>query len=566
MSHNDVQKIKERLGIKELVETYIKLEKSGKNYKGRCPFHNEKTPSFFISPDRDGYYCFGCGEKGDIFTFVQKMEGIDFYDSLKLLADKTGIKLSKNSENPDQTNKQIKEILRVSTDFYQNNLKNNSEALSYLKKRGLSEKTIKQWKIGYALNDWKSLLVFLKQNKFSEDLIFKSGMIKIAPSKDKYDTFRSRIMFPIFNSIGETVAFSGRIFGQDDKKNAKYLNSPEGPLFKKSEILYGFNWAKQYIRKYDFAILVEGQMDTIMCHQANYCNAIASSGTALSEEQLKMIYRISSNLIIAFDSDSAGFKASQRAWQMALSIGFDVKIAPISGGKDPADVIKDNVDEWKKIIKNSKHIVEVLIEKIKTSENDKRQVAKKISTQIIPYISEISNNIEQSNFIQMVSDQFDIKEEIIYEEIKRYKTNSVNKTENIEIKIKKDSLNIEKRIFGILMWQQNSKQKIIDVDDLQIKIKNILNDQYDLIVKTVQPDIESMILSLEENILDKKNINQEMKELLINLEIKYLNRYREKLLAELRQAEKSGDEKISNEILKKIDEVSKKMQGINKNN
>ena len=253
MSQDNVSKIKERLGIKEVIETYIKLEKAGTNYKGRCPFHNEKTPSFFVSPDRDSYYCFGCGAKGDIFSFVQEYEGIDFINSMKMLADRAGIKLEMINYKENSKSKILKEILEDTTKFFEECFQKNPEVLIYLKGRGLEEETVKEWRIGFAPNGWSNLNDYLKNKNYKETDIEKAGLIKKGEKEGYYDRFRSRIIFPITNSNGDVVAFTGRIFGPEED-TAKYLNSPETELFKKSEILYGYDKAKGNIRRNNFEI------------------------------------------------------------------------------------------------------------------------------------------------------------------------------------------------------------------------------------------------------------------------------------------------------------------------
>ena len=290
---SSVEQIKERLKIEDVVGSYIKVEKAGNNLKARCPFHNEKTPSFFISPDRGSYYCFGCGAKGDIFTFVQEFEGIDFLGSLKILADRAGVTLEKFTNKTTDKKERLYQLLEVTAKFLAENLKSEEIPLSYLKKRGLNDETIKNWKVGYVRDEWRSISDYLKSKGFLDDEIERAGISK-TEGKNTYDRFRGRIMFPIFDSAGRVIAFSGRIL-HDDGQSAKYLNSPQTELFDKSKVLYGYDRAKQSIRKFDFSILVEGQMDLLMAHQAGFTNAVASSGTALTSEHLALLKRISNN-------------------------------------------------------------------------------------------------------------------------------------------------------------------------------------------------------------------------------------------------------------------------------
>jgi len=563
MSQSDIEKIKERLGIKELVESYIKLEKAGKNFKGRCPFHNEKTPSFFVSPDRDNYYCFGCGAKGDIFTFVEQFEGVNFIDALKVLANRTGVKISNYSKEAEDRNKKIKEILELSTKYFEYNLSQKPEVLKYLKNRGLTEKTIKEWRIGFAPNGWHNLIKFLLSKKYTEDEILRSGVIKKSGSGRVYDTFRSRIIFPIFNSVGQIVAFTGRTFGVED--SAKYLNSPETELFKKSEILYGFHVAKSNIRKNDFAILVEGQVDTVMCHQAGYVNTVASSGTALTDKQLESIFRISPRIVVAYDSDSAGFKASEKAWQMALSLGADVKIAPMPEGMDPADIILKDIEEWKEIIKDSRHIIEVLIGKIKRENNDERGVGKAVSTEVIPYLRQIESEIDKAHFVKLLSEEFQIPEEAIYAEMDK----GTDEVKNVDSKEKavrsKDEFAIEKKLFSLVVWQEKEEEPVVDTEEIKKEMKEILGKQYEIIKRSVADSLDDLIFTLESSYDDEKVIRKDVKELLVNLRVKYLVQQRERLLSSLKVLEKSGDEIEADKLLKKIDGISKEIQKLNQN-
>ena len=274
--NSPVAKIKERLSIEEVVSSYIKLKKAGANLKAKCPFHNEKTPSFFVSVDRGSYYCFGCGASGDIFTFVEEFEGLDFRGALKLLADRAGVELAaytKEMKEAENEKEKLYRAMEEATLYFCDNLTQNREVLNYLKTRGLNEKSIKDFRIGFALLDWRLLYFYLQKKGFSDIEMEKAGLVKKS-EKGFYDRFRGRIMFPISDSSGRVIAFSGRIFSAQGGsasggvEQAKYLNSPETPIFSKHAVLYGIYKAKDSIRKNNFSILVEGQMDLILSHQA----------------------------------------------------------------------------------------------------------------------------------------------------------------------------------------------------------------------------------------------------------------------------------------------------------
>jgi DNA primase len=380
------QTIKERLGIADVIGAYIKIEKTGANYKARCPFHNEKTPSFFISPARNNYYCFGCGAKGDIFTFVEEFEKIDFLGALKILAEKAGVELAQfqHDRSKDSELDKLRAVLEVATVFYEEQLNKNPSAKfahDYLLGRGLTEDTILTWRIGLASNEWRGLGDYLRSKNIGNTEMEKVGLIK-QTGTSVYDRFRERIMFPLFDSSGRVIGYSGRFIkfplaesstpttGQpgtsqsadENREPPKYLNSPDGVLFNKSEILYGYHRAKEGIRKFGYAILVEGQLDMLMAHQAGFNNTVATSGTSLTALHLEKIKRLTDNTMIVYDADKAGLKASLRAWELALSLGMDVKIAALPKGEDPASLILSDKEKFKSCLKNAKHIIDFYLD------------------------------------------------------------------------------------------------------------------------------------------------------------------------------------------------------------
>ena len=472
---NGVQKIKERLSIEEVVSAYIKLEKAGNNLKAKCPFHNEKTPSFFVSPDRGTYYCFGCGAKGDIFTFVEEFEGLDFRGALKLLAQRAGVVLEtynpKESEAIFSEKEKLYRIMEEATVFFENNLAEEKEVIGYLKKRGLEDKTIKDFRIGFIKLDWHLLYSHLKTKNFSDTEIEKAGLVK-KTEKGFYDRFRGRIMFPISDSSGRLIAFSGRIF-VDDGKSAKYLNSPETPIFNKSSVLFGIDKAKEAIRKNNFSILVEGQMDLILSHQAGFKNTVASSGTAMADSilskeniinNLGLITRLSKNIVLAYDADKAGVNASNRFAKIALSLGMDVKVADMREGMDPADLIsKVGVDVWREAIRNSKHFIEFMLARIlKDTQNDRRKAGRKIKERLLPFVNDLESSIEKSHFIGLISNKSGIFENALIEDLRRVEVELKHEREdtkiaieNVEKKLRKDY--IERKLLGIALWKKDKK-------------------------------------------------------------------------------------------------------------
>ncbi len=569
-----VQKIKERLSIEDVVSSYIKLERAGANLKAKCPFHNEKTPSFFLSPERGGYYCFGCGAKGDIFTFVQEFEGLDFRGALKLLADRAGVPLGefnpKDKENQSEKEK-LYMIMEEATLYYSRNFTENKEAQSYLKSRGLEEKTIKDFRIGFAKNDWRELYNYLKSKKFTDKEIELAGLAKKpdVENKNMYDRFRNRIMFPISDSSGRVIAFSGRIF-VDDGKSAKYLNSPETPIFSKSSVLYGIDKAKDSIRKNNFSILVEGQMDLILSHQAGFRNTVATSGTALSDSvvskenavsNLGLLRRLSTNIVLAFDADKAGLSASDRAGKIALSIGMDVKSAMLPEGVDPADLIlKGGAEAWKEAVRNSKHIILFLLDKaIKSSNGDERKANKEIREKILPYVGALDSSIEKSHFLKKISDASGIPEAALMDDLKKVenflkeeKREIVEAEENQSRMFRKDY--IERRLLGIAFWQEGMKNQAIDPQVIFKKFEDKIDHYKDF--------KEDLVFEAEVFYANNENLSRDVKELLSNIEEEYLNEDLARKMKELRLAQEEKDKDKEQKVLKEIDEIVKKRESI----
>ncbi len=536
---SNTELIKERLNIVEVVSSYIKLEKAGVNYKAKCPFHHEKTPSFYVSPDK-GYYCFGCGAKGDIFSFVQQFEGLDFRGALKLLADRAGVKLEfVRDENRDEKTKMF-DLMEEATKIYQTALTQNSSALAYLKERGLSLQTIKDWRIGYAPNDWHWTEQRMKKFGSLEELE-KVGLVKKG-DKGYYDKFRGRIMFPLFDTSGRVIAFSGRIFDErENKELAKYMNSPETAIFYKSSALYGLYQAKTKIREQDYVILVEGQMDLLMSHQAGFQNTVATSGTSLTEQHLIILKRFTNRLMVAYDADGAGWKASKRAWEMALKMGMEIKIVEIPKGFDPADLVLKDVKQYGECLKNSQHIIDLSLEKILAEEKDLRQIAKKIRIEVLPYIWHLESEMEKSYYIQQLVDKTKIDERAIREDLQKLIVEQVEKVEELEKKPLSTQNNLLDKLLGIYYWQQSQSVAIIDLQNLYSELGRILSltklAEYE--AKIIDRQTE-LIFEAEVSYNQSHKIKEEVSEMLSRLEVVELSKLVEKMQLELGELSKNG--------------------------
>jgi DNA primase len=578
-----VEKIKERISIVDLISSYIQVVQAGKNYKAKCPFHNEKTPSFFISPDRGTYYCFGCGEKGDVFSFVEKFEGLDFVGSLKVLAEKAGVDISSDwkSEKKDDKDRWY-EIMEISTKFFESNIHNNDKVLAYLKSRGLKDETIKSFRIGFAGDKWRDLLDHLLSLGFDLKDIETVGLIKSKNENHKnkdnfYDRFRSRIMFPINDSSGRVIAFSGRIFDLDNNsqfEQAKYLNSPDTPLFNKSNVLFGIDKAKVAIKIRGYSIIVEGQIDLVLSHQAGFTNTVAVSGTAFSQKteednslskinNLGLIKRISPNIIFAFDGDDAGLRASNRSAMIALSLDMQVKIASLPIGKDPADIILGNINEWKDIIKNSLDIINFHLDKIINNSADIRQVGKKIREIIFPFLLMIRSSVDRFTYLSLISKKSGISESSLIKDFDDYEkskdtiyTKQISNSKEVLINNTKRRNNLEEKFFMI----------VFDYIEKDIEIKEIL-DLFDSFKSNIQENLFQEMyernkvkrdsLLFEAEILYGDNLDlvkKDFKEIALNLEEEILNDEKRSL-----QPFDTKEKLIRfNNIIKRIEEIKQK--------
>lgn len=561
---SSVDQIKSKIDIVTLVGSYINLERAGTNFKARCPFHNEKTPSFYVSPDRGNYYCFGCHAKGDVFTFVQEFEGVDFLGSLKMLAERAGVTLD-NTERTDKSEKErLFGILELAVFFFEKNLSENPTPREYLENRGVTDETIKNFRIGFALAEWRTLYDFLKSKNVSDTDMLLAGLIKkkdttTANNSDGniyYDTFRGRIMFPIADSLGRVCGFSGRILISDDK-SPKYLNSPETEVFNKSEILFGFDKAKNSIRLKDYSVLVEGQMDLVMLHQAGITNTVASSGTALTTEHLTKLQRLSPRIIMAYDGDGAGFTATDRSAKLALSLGMELKIAEMPQGKDPADLAKENKDKLVEVVRESKHIIDFYTDVLIARGLSGRDLGQEIKIHVLPYIAMLVSSIEKAHFIKSISQKLFIKEDALWEDLK--KVNVAHVQADVRSTPPKPSFDsIEKKILGIIMWQESLATPSVNVETIKKKAKEILKEKYVELETHLKKDTESLLFEIESQYNSKEYtpeyIRKEIEELLVRLEEDSLKKQLTDMMTLLQKAEQLRD---SREILKYLEECQR---------
>ncbi len=446
--------IKDRLPISEVLSAYITLTPSGTQLKARCPFHNERTASFSVSSERGLYYCFGCGAKGDIFTFVEQFEGIDRKGALKILAEKAGVPLTNTSSIKRESTDALFDILELTTTRYQHQLKRNPAALAYLEGRGVLPETIESFRIGYAPDEWRFVSSSLQDDK-ELAVAERAGLIKKTEKPARphegsgagggyYDRFRKRIIFPLTDSSGRVIGFSGRIFPNDpstDRGQAspKYLNSPETELFQKSRMLFGFDKAKNVIRQKQFAIMVEGQFDTVLSHQYGFRNTIATSGTAVSDASvadpmanLTVLSRLTPNIFLAFDGDAAGQKALHHAALVSLRLGMNPKVVPVPSGIDPADFLgQHGAQAWKELLQQSNHFLLHQLKSIDSKGVSAHLLVQQIKERIFPFLIEVQSPIEQGKYIESIATELELSAPDIIRELALF-TSTKTDTKHVE--------------------------------------------------------------------------------------------------------------------------------------
>ena len=449
-----IDQIQEKTDIVEVISKYIPLKKTGRNYKSTCPFHNEKTPSFVVSPDKQIYHCFGCGAGGNVFSFVMRYENVQFPEAVESLAEKAGVVLPRQGSGKDASGSFANQLYRINElacQFFQTALADNSTANEYITSRGIGEEARRKFKIGYAPDAWESLLNFFKPKGVAADMLEKSGLAVANGKGGHYDRFRNRIIFPIMDLKDRILGFGARVM---DSSLPKYINSPETVIYSKGKNLYGLSLSKDAIKKEGHALVVEGYLDFIVPYQAGVQNIIATLGTALTIDQIKLLKRFTNTVIMVYDPDEAGESASLRNLDLFITEDMNVYIAELSGGLDPDSYIRKNgAEEFLKIVKNSKNIFDYKLDKLKNRFDIRTTHGKvNIVSQMVPTIAKINNAVFKAELVKKLSEKLSVDEDAIRTELKKAKTNySESRYVAAPIEAKKDPKLAEMMVLAILL-------------------------------------------------------------------------------------------------------------------
>ena len=475
MDNNLINEIRKSVNIVDIVSNYISLERHGKNYFGVCPFHDDHSPSMSVSESKQIYTCFSCGASGNVYTFLQDYLNINFLASVKICADIAGISFSYGTKMQKNKNQELLDIYSFASKIYQNNLHSSlgKEARAYLKSRNLDDEVIKEFQIGLALNESTVLTDALKK-KYSDDLLLKSGLINEG-EYNLYDTYRNRIMFPLYDLSGNIVGYNGRIYNSNNVNESKYINSRETAIFKKGELLFNYHRAKENARNYKFVIVVEGQIDAIRCYQAGYKNVVATLGTAVTKNHAMLLRKLSNNIILCFDGDSAGEKATNSAIEELSKLGIDIKIVRLPNNMDPDEyILKEGVSSFNDRINNPLNIMEYKesILKRNINMNNTKELAD-YTNLMVKEISKIEDDVLKEISINKLASDTNLDVKFIKSKLEKPKEIKIIKPTN-KIKYSK----YEKSEQGLIYYMLKS-DKVIKI--YEKKITHMPTDRYRLL-------------------------------------------------------------------------------------
>lgn len=458
------EEVKNQADIVRIISDYLPLKKKGRNYLANCPFHTEKTPSFNVNPVKQIFHCFGCSVGGDVFGFVMQIERCDFIQAVKIVAEKVGIAIPEIEKKVDENKlaEEREELLQINNwavEFFQTQLKETLEgksALEYFEKRGITNETIEMFRLGYAPDKWDGLSSFLRAQGASASQIERSGLVVVKEQgSGHYDRFRGRCIFPITNAQGKVIAFGGRILAQGEPK---YLNSPETPLYSKGRNLFGLSYAKEAIRKQRFVILVEGYLDFVTAFQEGVQNIVASLGTALTEQQIKLLgrYLETPQIVVNFDPDTAGIAATKRSLEILLEHGYKVNVLSLPDGQDPDTFIRNHGStQYRQLLKKSQPYIDYILTQAIREHDISRPAGKvEILNEVLPYLSKLSDRIERAEYAEQIADRLKIEGKVVREELKRAAVNRQPLLDPVKVAPAIRILTGEKQLLELLLFDK----------------------------------------------------------------------------------------------------------------
>ena len=577
---NLLEDILSRVDIVELISSYIPLKRAGRNFKATCPFHHEKTPSFMVSVDRQIYHCFGCGESGNAFKFLMRYERMEFPEAVETIAKRVGVVLPSTNKEEDKNSSissQLYKINELSHFFYENNLNSidGQRAKSYLIKRGITQETIKSFKLGYALDKWDALINNLRNKNFSLSFIEKAGLIVAKEDGGYYDRFRNRLIFAIFDIKDRVLGFGARVL---DNTLPKYINSPETFIYTKGKNLYGLNLSKDSIRERDYAVVVEGYLDFIIPYQAGLKNIVASLGTALTPEQARLLKRYTHNVVMVYDPDTAGELAALRSLDIFIEEGMDVKVVTLPKTYDPDLFVREKgIESFKEKILKAQNLFDYKLSILKIRHSVKEIEGKaKIASSMLETINKFKNAVLKSEYIKKLSQELDVKEDALLQEAKKIniakpiddsehlnnrKTLNINPTEKLLIKLMLEEKELINKI----------RQNLEPADFRDERTSRIVSIMFDLLEqgKSIEPNLLMNYLS-EEDVsqvvcesmflpeMATQNREKAIDDCIQRIKSEKIKLKRQDLHDQIKIAQKSGDEEKLHRLVEEFHYLIKK--------
>ena len=586
ISEEILEKIKSQNDIVDVISERVRLKKAGRNFTGLCPFHNEKTPSFSVSQEKQIYKCFGCGEAGNVISFVMKDKNLPFIEAVKYLANRANIPLRLGNGEQSQSNRKKELLYKVNVEaakFFFSNLMNNQNAKEYFLNRGIKEETIKKFGLGYANDSWNSLMFYLRKKGINDGLLEEAGLISVNKEKGrKYDRFRNRVMFPVFDYQGKVIGFGGRVL--DDSK-PKYLNSPETLVFQKGTNLYGLNFALKHNMSERYFVIVEGYMDLISLHQYGITNVVASLGTALTINQARLLKRYADKVVISYDADLAGQMATLRGLEILRTAGFDVRVLSIPQGKDPDEYVRSNGREaFLKLINNAEPLIDYRIKKAEEGIDFKNsQSVILYSKRIMDIISDL-DPIEKDVYIKKASENTGIKEQALYDILKiKMKDNRENDFRNnkeedrSKLYVEPGFLKAERTLLKMMLeneeYLQYIEERISENDFILLEHKEIftviilgkgenINNIESFIESRLSnaKSIGELVKIKEENIFFADNIKVQIDDLINEIHSYKLKQRIDQLRKEQKELENQGKIEESINLAIELASITKKLK------
>ena len=592
--------IKQKCDVAEIVGEYLDLKPAGSgSFKATCPFHAEKTPSFYVSTEKQIWHCFGCGEGGDVFSFVMRMEGMDFPEVLRHLGKKVGVEVKRFSSSQSQEKQRLSELNQLASAFYRKVLTDSAkgeQARAYVQARGIDSELAERFGLGYAPESWEALATFFAKRSYADHEGEKAGLLlRSRKGTGMIDRFRNRLMIPLRDHHGNVVGFTGRLLPGKDEKGAKYMNSPETPLYHKGELLFGLDLAKRSIKEKKCVIIVEGNLDVIASHKAGVTNVVASSGTALTEIQLTLLKRFTNNLVFAFDDDAAGLAAAKKGMHLARSLEFDLRVISLPDEiKDPDDLVQKDPEQWKMLTENTIPVMQYLIEKTVqgrdlTTIEDKRFVA----GELLPELESNKSVVEREHWLQIIADLLHTDLKVLRDSLSVIRPANVviaPKTRQKTIEKKKTAQTNEEKVamllIGLFIREKEHFEQIApkieryffhhpELKCLYSWIGEEYHQNQDLVQKTLFSRLRQRAEQATEegdivHFLDKSSLlaeqfvdrlpSQKVREQLTHLADSLCNAFNKKrkkaLEAEIRQAEKAGDHQVVEKLIGEYNQLS----------